>query len=46
MDLPDELFTPILSIPNDDNVDVDTNMMIEPITNAPNKGESSIDREL
>ena len=46
MDLPDELFTPILSIPNDENVDIDTNLTTELVTIAPIVDSSPIERAL
>ena len=46
MDLPEELFTPILSIPNDENIDIDTSLILEPVTNAPIIDPSPIERAL
>ena len=46
MDLRDELFTPILSIPNDENIDIDTSLILEPVTIAPIIDPSPIERAL
>ena len=46
MDLPDELFTLIFNIPNDEKIDIDSMLILEPVTNAPTIGPNTIERAL